>query len=169
MNRISSQLFKDYSQRSHSERFQMQSDISLGISPLRLLEKSGFGTNLNDDIDAQGLINKTQSKQKRFSLSTFMNRLSARFKTAKSSDQNEQISKDLFSVFDSTVLLTSRAIGVGFLYFPAVTDWSSFTTGNSFLILTLSSGLSLIGLNFFQGVYSSYLILKIRCHLTNYT
>jgi len=41
---------------------------------------------------------------------------------------------ELFGLLDSTMLLTSRAIGVGFLYFPSHADLPTFIAGNCFLI-----------------------------------
>ncbi len=43
--------------------------------------------------------------------------------------QDSTVDENLFGIFDSTILLTSRAIGVGFLYFPSHTQWPVFLTG----------------------------------------
>ena len=45
-----------------------------------------------------------------------------------------------FNIFDSTILLTSRAIGIGFLFFPAFLEWQTFTTCNIPHLIVISYG-----------------------------
>ena len=40
------------------------------------------------------------------------------------------------SVWDSTIILTSRAIGTGFLFFPSHQEYTTFLTSNESLFLT---------------------------------
>ena len=46
--------------------------------------------------------------------------------------EKDSADDSLFSMIDSTMLLISRAIGIGFLYFPSHITWQTFFYGNSF-------------------------------------
>ncbi|TNV83189.1 hypothetical protein FGO68_gene8897 [Halteria grandinella] len=63
-----------------------------------------------------------------------------------------------FGIWDSTIILTSRAIGTGFLFFPSHQHWAPFIVS-----------ILLIIFNFASGFYSSIVILEIRCALKDFS
>eukprot|EP00347_Sterkiella_histriomuscorum_P011418 403372531 len=127
-------------------------------SPITFKRKS-TNDNENQRIQALTRTNTSLDLKTNFSISQIQSRkFSIRTRVDKEQEEADNDKTYLFNVFESTILLTSRAIGVGFLYFPSHTDWRTFLTG-----------IMLILLNFGQGLYSSVLILKMRCQLNDYT
>jgi len=73
-----------------------------------------------------------------------------------------------FSLWDATILLTSRAIGTGFLFFPSHQLYGPFIL-SKLISLLKHIGIVLILFNFASGLYSCLVLLEIRCSLKHFS